>query len=242
MYTIFKKEIAAFLSSLIAYIAIVIFLIVLGLFVWVFPDTSVLNYGYSSLYSLFNIAPWVFMFLIPAITMRSFSEENKTGTIELLTTRPITDIQIILGKYFAGLVLVFFAILPTLIYYFSIYQLGSIKGNIDSGAVIGSYIGLLFLGACFVAVGIFCSAMSDNQIVAFIIAVFLCFIAYSGFESFSQLDLFGRVDDFVAKLGISNHYLSISRGIMDSRDVIYFMSFIILFILGTKTKLASRKW
>ena len=242
MYTIFKKEIAAFLSSLIAYIAIVIFLIVLGLFVWVFPDTSVLNYGYSSLDSLFNIAPWVFMFLIPAITMRSFSEENKTGTIELLTTRPITDIQIILGKYFAGLVLVFFAILPTLIYYFSIYQLGSIKGNIDSGAVIGSYIGLLFLGACFVSVGIFCSAMSDNQIVAFIIAVFLCFIAYSGFESFSQLDLFGRVDDFVAKLGISNHYLSISRGIMDSRDVIYFMSFIILFILGTKTKLASRKW
>ena len=146
MYTIFKKEIAAFLSSLIAYIAIVIFLIVLGLFVWVFPDTSVLNYGYSSLDSLFNIAPWVFMFLIPAITMRSFSEENKTGTIELLTTRPITDIQIILGKYFAGLVLVFFAILPTLIYYFSIYQLGSVKGNIDSGAVIGSYIGLLFLG------------------------------------------------------------------------------------------------
>jgi ABC-2 type transport system permease protein len=242
MYTIFKKEIAAFLSSLIAYIAIVIFLIVLGLFVWVFPDTSVLNYGFSTLDSLFNIAPWVFMFLIPAITMRSFSEENKTGTIELLTTRPITDIQIILGKYFAGLVLVFFAILPTLIYYFSIYQLGSVKGNIDSGAVIGSYIGLLFLGACFVSVGIFCSAMSDNQIVAFIIAVFLCFIAYSGFESFSQLDLFGRVDDFVAKLGISNHYLSISRGIMDSRDVIYFMSFIILFILGTKTKLASRKW
>jgi len=242
MYTIFKKEIAAFLSSLIAYIAIVIFLIVLGLFVWVFPDTSVLNYGFSTLDSLFNIAPWVFMFLIPAITMRSFSEENKTGTIELLTTRPITDTQIILGKYFAGLVLVFFAILPTLIYYFSIYQLGSVKGNIDSGAVIGSYIGLLFLGACFVSVGIFCSAMSDNQIVAFIIAVFLCFIAYSGFESFSQLDLFGRVDDFVAKLGISNHYLSISRGIMDSRDVIYFMSFIILFILGTKTKLASRKW
>ena len=242
MYTIFKKEIAAFLSSLIAYIAIVIFVIVLGLFVWMFPDTSVLNYGFSTLDSLFNIAPWVFMFLIPAITMRSFSEENKTGTIELLTTRPITDIQIILGKYFAGLVLVFFAILPTLIYYFSIYQLGSVKGNIDSGAVIGSYIGLLFLGACFVSVGIFCSAMSDNQIVAFIIAVFLCFIAYSGFESFSQLDLFGRVDDFVAKLGISNHYLSISRGIMDSRDVIYFMSFIILFILGTKTKLASRKW
>ncbi len=242
MYTIFKKEISAFLSSLIAYIAIVIFLIVLGLFVWVFPDTSVLNYGFSTLDSLFNIAPWVFMFLIPAITMRSFSEENKTGTIELLTTRPISDIQIILGKYFAGLVLVFFAILPTLIYYFSIYQLGSIKGNIDSGAVIGSYIGLLFLGACFVAVGIFCSAMSDNQIVAFIIAVFLCFIAYSGFESFSQLDLFGRVDDFVAKLGISSHYLSISRGVMDSRDVFYFMSFIVLFILGTKTKLASRKW
>ncbi len=242
MFTILKKEISSFLSSLIAYISIVIFLIVTGLFVWVFPDTSLLNYGYASLDSLFTIAPWVFMFLIPAITMRFFSEETKSGTIELLTTKPITDLQIILGKYFAGLLLVLFSILPTIIYYFSVYQLGSVKGNIDSGAVLGSYIGLLFLGACFVAVGVFASSISDNQIVAFILAVFVCFICFTGFESFSKLDLFGRIDDFILKLGINDHYQSISRGVMDSRDVIYFLSFIGLFILATKTKLESRKW
>lgn len=242
MLTIFRKELSSFLSSLIAYITIAVFLLVVGLFVWIFPDTSIIDYGFATLDSLFNIAPWVFMFLIPAITMRSFSEEKRSGTIELLVTRPITDLQIILGKYFAGLVLVLFSILPTIIYYYSIYQLGSVKGNIDGGAVFGSYIGLLLLGGCFVAVGLFASAISDNQIVAFIIAVFISFICFAGFDSFSALALFGRVDTLIAGLGINDHYKSISRGVMDSRDVLYFLSFISLFVLMTKTVLESRKW
>lgn len=242
MLTILKKEIATFLSSLIAYITIVVFLLIVGLFVWVFPDTSIMEYGFATMDSLFNIAPWVFMFLIPAITMRSFSEEKKTGTIELLATRPVTDLQIIFGKYIAGFLLVVFSILPTLVYYVSVYQLGSPKGNIDSGAVIGSYIGLLFLGACFVSIGIFASAISENQIVAFIIAVFISFICFAGFDSFSSLDLLGRVDAFVKQLGINEHYQSISRGVMDSRDIFYFLSFVGLFIVLTKTVLESRKW
>jgi ABC-2 type transport system permease protein len=242
MYTIFIKEVSGFLSSLIAYITIIVFLLIVGLFVWVFPDTGIIDYGFATMDSLFNIAPWVFMFLIPAITMRSFSEEKKTGTIELLATRPISDLQIILGKYFAGLLLVVFSILPTVIYYYSVYQLGNPKGNIDSGAVMGSYIGLLLLGACFVSVGIFSSAISDNQIVAFIIAVFVSFICFAGFDSFSALDLFGRIDTIIAAIGINEHYLSISRGVMDSRDVVYFISFIGLFVLLTKIVLESRKW
>lgn len=242
MFAILKKEVAGFLSSLIAYIVITVFLLVMGLFVWIFPDTSVLEYGFASLDTLFNIAPWVFMFLIPAITMRSFSEEKKNGTIELLATRPVTDLQIILGKYVAGLLLVLFALLPTLIYYISIYNLGVVKGNIDSGAVIGSYLGLLLLGASFVSIGIFASALSDNQIIAFTIAIFLCFICFSGFDSISSLALFGKIDQLIKQLGINAHYQSISRGVLDTRDAVYFLGFIGLFIWLTKTVLESRKW
>ncbi len=242
MLTIFKKEVAGFFSSLIAYISIVVFLLVTGLFVWVFPDTSVLEYGFASLDSFFGVAPWIFLFLIPAITMRSFSEENKTGTIELLVTRPITELQIILGKYFAGLMIVVLAILPTLVYYVTVYQLGSVKGNVDSGAVIGSYIGLIFLAASLVSIGIFASSLSDNQIVAFILAVFISFICYAGFDSFSKLDLFGKVDNVIATLGINEHYQSMSRGVFDSRDGVYFIGFISFFVLLTRMVLESRKW
>jgi ABC-2 type transport system permease protein len=242
MLTIFKKEIAGFFSSLIAYISIVVFLLVTGLFVWVFPDTSILEYGFASMDSFFGIAPWIFLFLIPAITMRSFSEENKSGTIELLVTRPITELQIILGKYFAGLTIVVLAILPTLMYYVTVYQLGAVKGNIDSGAVIGSYIGLIFLAASLVSIGIFASSLSDNQIVAFIVAVFISFICYAGFDSFSKLDLFGKVDNMIASIGINEHYQSMSRGVLDSRDAIYFIGFISFFVLLTRMVLESRKW
>lgn len=242
MLTIFKKEVAGFFSSLIAYISIVVFLLVTGLFVWVFPDTSILEYGFASLDSFFGVAPWIFLFLIPAITMRSFSEENKTGTIELLVTRPITELQIILGKYFAGLMIVVLAILPTLLYYVTVYQLGADKGNVDSGAAIGSYIGLLFLAASLVSIGIFASSLSDNQIVAFILAVFISFICYAGFDSFSKLDLFGKVDDIIATLGINAHYQSMSRGVFDSRDGVYFIGFISFFVLLTRMVLESRKW
>lgn len=242
MLTIFKKEIAGFFSSLIAYISIVVFLLVTGLFVWVFPDTSILEYGFASMDSFFGIAPWIFLFLIPAITMRSFSEENKSGTIELLVTRPITELQIILGKYFAGLTIVVLAILPTLMYYVTVYQLGAVKGNVDTGAVIGSYIGLIFLAASLVSIGIFASSLSDNQIIAFIVAVFISFICYAGFDSFSKLDLFGKVDNIIASVGINEHYQSMSRGVLDSRDAIYFIGFISFFVLLTSMVLESRKW
>lgn len=242
MWSILKKEVSGFLSSLIAYISMIVFLLVMGLFVWVFPDTSILEYGFASLDSFFGVAPWIFLFLIPAITMRSFSEENKSGTIELLVTRPITELQIILGKYFAGFIIVVFTLVPTLLYYYTIYQLGATKGNVDSGAVIGSYIGLLFLAASIVSIGIFASSISDNQIVAFILAVFISFICYAGFDSFSKLDLFGKVDNTIAQLGINDHYQSMSRGVVDSRDLIYFLGFIGFFILLTKTVLESRKW
>jgi ABC-2 type transport system permease protein len=243
MISIFRKEINVFFSSLIGYIALMVFLVGIGLFVWIFPETNVLDYGYSALDTLFYAAPWVFMFLIPAITMRSFSEEIGSGTIELLVTRPLTDLDIILGKYFAALVLVVFSILPTFIYFYSVYQLGSPVGNIDTGATWGSYIGLIFLGGTFVSIGIFASSLTRNQIVAFILAVFLCFFFYIVFESLSSLSVFyAKFDDIIEMLGINYHYQSISRGVVDTRDVIYFVSLITLFIYLTKVSLESRKW
>lgn len=242
MLTIYKKELYSYLSSLVAYITIGIFLIVLGLFLWVFPDTSILEYGYAGLDSLFNIVPYLFMFLIPAITMRSLAEEKKEGTFELLATRPLTDWQIIGGKYLASLTLVLFALIPTLIYYLSVYQLGAIIGNIDTGAVIGSYIGLFLLGAAFVALGIFASSLTKNQIIAFAIAVFLSFFAFSGFDSASQIFSLQKFDNILINIGINEHYQSISRGVLDSRDLIYFLSFIAIFLLITKTILGGRKW
>lgn len=242
MYTIFSKDFTDFFNSLVAYITIGVFLIVTGLFLWVFPETSILEYGYASLESLFSIAPYIFMFLIPAITMRSLAEEKKEGTFELLVTRPLTDWQIVLGKYFAALLIIALALLPTLIYYISVYQLGIVKGNVDSGAVIGSYIGLFLLGACFTAIGIFASSISRNQIIAFIIAVFLCFFAFSGLDSISQLVSLQNYNTLITGLGINEHYQSVSRGVLDTRDLIYFLSFIALFLLITKTILGGRKW
>lgn len=242
MLTLFYKEVNGFLSSLVAYITIGIFLLVMGLFLWVFPESSILEYGYAGLDSLFNTAPYIFMFMIPALTMRSLSEEQREGTFELLATRPLTDWQIVLGKYFACLVIVLFALVPTFVYYFTVYELGATRGNIDNGAVIGSYIGLFLLGGAFVAIGIFASSVTKNQIIAFAIAVFLCFFAFSGFDSFSQLLSLRSIDTFITSLGINEHYQSISRGVLDTRDLIYFLSFIGLFLVITKTVLGGRKW
>lgn len=230
------------MSSLAAYITIGIFLLVMGLFLWVFPDSSVLDYGYATLDTLFDTAPYIFMFMIPALTMRSLSEENKEGTFELLATRPLSDWNIVLGKYFACLVIILFALIPTLVYYFTIYQLGITPGNIDTGAVIGSYIGLFLLSAAFVAIGIFASSITKNQIIAFAIGVFLCFFTFSGFDSLSQLLTFASVDTLISSLGINEHYQSISRGVLDTRDLFYFLSFIALFLVATKTVLGGRKW
>lgn len=243
MFSIFRKEVNSFFSSLIGYIVILVFLIAMGMFVWVFPESSVLAYGYASLDALFYYAPWVFMFLIPAVTMRSFAEEIKSGTIETLVTRPVTDIQIVLGKYLASVFLVVFALIPTLIYYYTIYILGSPKGNLDSGAIWGSYIGLVFLSGSFTAIGIFSSSLTSNQIISFIISIFLCFVFFTAFDSLSGLSLFaGKTDTVIQSIGINYHYRAISKGVVDTRDVLYFFSLIVVFILLTKTSLESRKW
>ncbi len=240
MLSIYLKEIRSFLSSLIAYVVIIAFLLLIGLFTWVFTDTNVLDLGYANLDSLFIMAPWVFIFLISAITMRSFSEEKRTGTYELLSTKPLSHIQIIGGKYLAALTLVAFSILPTLIYFYSIYQLGLPKGNIDVGATWGSYLGLLFLGACYASIGLFASAITPNQIIAFILGMFLCFFAFTGFEQVSNLGLFGNNDFLVQWLGIQYHYDSISRGVLDTRDVVYFLSFIGLFLAASSASLKHK--
>lgn len=243
MRSLLKKEISLFLSSLIGYIVIIVFLLINSLFLWVFPvDSNILSHGYATIEGLFIQAPFVFLFLIPAITMRSFSEEKRNGTLELLLTKPITDIQIILSKFFAGIILVIFSLVPTLIYVFFVYANGYPVGNMDMGGTWGSYIGLIFLASAFVSIGIFVSSITDNQIIAFIVSVFLCGFIYLGFEFLYTLDIFGSIDLFIQSIGIQAHYLSMSRGVIDSRDVIYFLSMILIFLLFTKTSLESRKW
>ncbi len=242
MIALLKKEISVFFSSLTGYLAIIVFLAAIGLFMWVFPGNfNVLDSGYSNIDTLFIIAPWVFMFLIPAVTMKSFSEEWRTGTIELLLTKPLSDWQIIFAKFIAGLLIVIFSLLPTLIYYWSVKQI-SISPGIDEGATWGSYFGLLFLASGFVAIGIFASALSKNQIVAFILAVFLSFFFYVGFEQISDFSTISGLDTFILQLGINEHYVSMSRGVIDTRDLIYFLSLSGFFLFLTKMKLDSFKW
>lgn len=240
MFYILKKDINSFFSSIVGYMVLVIFLLAIGLFMWVFPESNVLDYGYASMDGFFYYAPLVFLFLIPAITMKSFADEFKTGTIEILSTKPLSDFQIIVGKFLACVCIVIIALLPTLIYVYSINQLGSPAGNLDFGATWGSYIGLIFLSGAFTAIGIFASSLTSNQIIAFLIAVFLCFIFYSGFDSISAV--FETRATIIQSIGINYHFLAISRGVVDSRDAIYFLSLIALFLLFTKTSLESRKW
>ncbi len=243
MYVLFLKELNSFLSSLIGYITIIVFLIVIGLFLWVLPmDFNVLNFGYAGIDGLFMLAPWVFLFLIPAITMKMFAEERKNGTIELLLTKPLSDLSIILAKFLAGLCLVVLSILPTIIYVIAVYQLGAPKGNLDLGGITGSYIGLIFLGGVFVAIGVFSSSITNNQIIAFIISVLLSAFAYIGFDAITSLEIFGNADLIIRSIGINQHYVSISRGVIDSRDVIYYLSAIVFFLLLTKISLESRNW
>ncbi|MBE9602081.1 gliding motility-associated ABC transporter permease subunit GldF [Pedobacter sp. MC2016-24] len=242
MYAVFKRELFSLLNSLMAYMTIGVFLLALGLLLWVFPDTSVLEYGYAELNGFFSLAPFLFMFLIPAITMRSFAEERREGTYILLATRPLTVWQIVLAKYFSCLVLVLFALLPTLIYYYTIAQLGFPKGNVDGGAVAGAYIGLLLLGSCFAAIGVFASAITKNQVVAFAIAVFSCFISYNGFEALSKLFALQFAEGILLGLSVNEHYQSIGRGVLDTRDLVYFISFSAVFLGLTKLLIGGRKW
>lgn len=236
------KEVNSFLNSLIGYIVICVFLTGVGLLMWVFPETSVLEYGFADMDALFSFAPYVFMFLVPAIAMRTFAEEKRAGTLEMLLTKPLADLQIIMGKYLAGLALVLFALAPTFIYYISIYILGSPQGNIDSAGVFGSYIGLALLGAVFMSIGIFSSSLTQNQIVAFILAVFLSFMLYSGFESLSQVNVWGSWSAALEQLGLVFHYQSMSKGLIDTRDVVYFLSVIVVMIFAANLVLKSRKW
>lgn len=243
MLSIFRKEVNLFFSSLIGYIVIGVFLVVLGLFMFVFPDTSLLNYGFATLDQLFSLAPNIFVFLIPAITMRTFAEEQQSGTIELLITRPISDWQIILGKFLASFTLVAFALIPTLLYYYTVYELGAPRGNLDAGGILGSYVGLLFLASGFVAIGVFASAITRNQIVAFLAATALCFWFFWGFDYLSRLPIFiGQGDDIVQMMGMLYHYDSLSRGVIDSRDVIYFLSTTGFFLFLSMLALERRKW
>jgi len=241
MLAVFQKELNSFFNSLVGYLVISVFLTGVGLFVWVFPD-NLLDAGFATLNTLFGSVPLIYLFLIPAITMRTLAEEKRAGTMELLLTRPLTDLQIILGKYLACVVLVAAALVPTLIYYASAWLLGSPPGNIDSAAVAGSYVGLLLLGSSFAAVGVCASALTDNQITAFILAVFLCFLLYMGFSSLAGLPWLADYAYLIAQWSMDTHFASMGRGLVDSRDVVYFLSIIAVFIYLAWLALQSRKW
>lgn len=231
MFAILKKEINAFFASPIGYLVIAIFLLLNGLFLWLFKgDNNILDYGFADLSSFFMMAPWILIFLIPAVTMRSFSDEKKQGTLELLLTKPISLLSIVLGKYFGAFILILIALLPTLLYVFTVYQLGDPVGNLDVGSTMGSYFGLLFLIAAYTAIGVFASTISDNQIVAFITSVFICFVFYIGFDSIAEF----TSSNFAEQLGMNAHYKSMSRGVLDTRNIIYFLSITIFFIMLTK--------
>jgi ABC-2 type transport system permease protein len=243
MWALFKKEISGFFSSLTGYLVIVVFLLLNSLFMWIVPGQfNVIGNGYAAMDSLFSIAPWVFLFLVPAICMRMFAEEKRSGTLDLLYTRPVSELQIILAKFLASWALVLFSLIPTLIYFWSVARLGSPPGNMDMGGTWGSYVGLLFLGGIYAAIGIFASSLTGNQIVAFILAVFLSFLMYMGFEFISGVASSGSTSFLISRMGISYHYMSISRGVIDSRDMLYFAGVILLFIVGTRTVLQSSKW
>ncbi len=235
MVVLLKKELRSFFSSATGYIVIGVFLLITGLFLWVFPgEYNILESGYAQLDGLFSLAPWLYLFLVPAVTMRMFAEEKRNGTFELLYTRPISSLDIVLGKYLAGVVLVMFSLLPTIVYYFSVYYLAEPLGNVDSGAFWGSFIGLFFLAIIYVAIGLFSSSVTENQIVSFILAMFLSFVMYTGFDLVASLFSSGNIAAGISMLGINEHYESMSRGVVDSRDVVYFFTVTVLFVFSTK--------
>lgn len=240
MWSVCKKELNQFFSNLTGYIAIILFLLINGIFLFMLQDSSIFEFGYANLDKFFELAPWVLMFLIPAITMRSLSEEFKAGTFEILKTKPLTSWQIVTGKYSSILIIIVFVIVPTLIYIFTITSL-SVTGNIDSGGIAGSYLGLFLLGAVFAAISICCSGFTQNAVVAFLTSAFTCLIIYFGFSAISKLPaLQGTSDYYIEMLGIDFHYRSISRGVLDSRDLIYFISIIMLSLLITVKNLHKR--
>ena len=240
MWSICKKELKQFFSNLTGYIAIILFLLVNGLFLFVLKDSNIFDFGYASLDKFFELAPWVLLFLVPALTMRSFSEEFRGGTFETLVTRPLSRRQIVIGKYLSVLIILIIVILPTIIYVITIQSL-STQGSIDTGGIAGSYIGLFLLGAVFSAIGVCLSSLTQNAVVAFLLSAFACLVLYFGFSALSRLSfLSGGMDYYTEMLGIDFHYRSISRGVLDTRDLVYFGSIIILFLLITIKNLQRR--
>lgn len=240
MKALLFREIKSFFGSPIGYLVIAIFLILNGLFLWIFDgEYNILNSGFADLSPFFTISPWILIFLIPAVTMRSFSDEMKQGTLELLLTKPLSIWQIVNGKFFGAVLLIVIAIIPTFIYVSVISSLGMPEGNIDMGSTIGSYFGLLFLISGYSAIGIFTSTLSDNQIVAFLLAVFLCFFFYFGFDGIATY--LPSIENFISNLGMNSHFKSMSRGVIDTRDLLYFVSITILFLSLTVFKLKSLK-
>lgn len=243
MFAIFRKEISGFFSSLTGYIVIIVFLLVNSMFMWVFPgEWNIIDSGYAGLDTLFFLSPWVFLFLVPAVTMRMIAEEKRLGTIELIYSRPITERGFIYGKYLASVALVLLALLPAVIYYISVFQLGESHGNIDRGGTLGAFIGLFFLASVYASAGLFASSLTDNQVIAFIVAVLICFVMFAGFDSFAYLPGLKKLDEFVIRLGINEHYKSVSRGVLDIRDAVYFAAVVAIFNEATRLVLLSRKW
>ncbi len=225
------------------YVVIVLYLLINGLFLWVFPDTSIIDFGYASLAQYFNFAPWVLMFLISAITMRMYSDEFRVGNIEILDTLPIRTTAVIMGKFWAALTLIVISILPTIVYIYTIQKLAYIPGSIDYGAMMGSYIGLFLLASSFTAIGLFASTVSSNQIVAFLVAISLCFLFYTVIDSLSLFPAFENgLDYIIEQMGMSVHYQNINKGLLDSRDVVYFVSLSIFFLYLCLYSLNRRKW
>jgi ABC-2 type transport system permease protein len=243
MFAIFRKEISGFFSSLTGYIVIIVFLLVNSLFMWVFPgELNIIDSGYAGLDTLFFLSPWVFLFLVPAVTMKMIAEEKRLGTIELLYSKPVTEREIIWGKYLASVALVLLSLLPCLVYYFSVYALGETPGNLDRGGTWGAFAGLFFLAAIYASAGIFASSLTDNQVIAFIFAVLICLVMFMGFDSFAYLPGLKKLDELVIGLGINEHYKSLSRGVIDLKDIVYFIAVSVIFNEATRLVLLSRKW
>lgn len=242
MWTIFRKEVNQFLNSLLGYLVLVIFLVATGLLFWVFPESSVLDYGFAEMSVFFSLSPFVFIFLIPAITMRSFAEEKKSGTLEWLFTKPIDEWEILMGKFLAAWFLVFIALIPTLIYFISLWILGNPTGNIDAAGVAGSYLGLLLLAAVFAAIGLFGSSLSDNQLVSFVLSVFMCFFFYSGLQSLATINVWSAISPFLEYLSLEYHYQAIGKGLIDVRDVAYLFCLALALLFSTRLVILSRRW
>ncbi len=242
MTALFKKEINTFFTAPIGYLIIGVFLVSVGSFLWVFEgDYNIPNSGFASLAPFFELSPWIFTFLIPAITMRSLSDEEKAGTLELLLTKPMTTWELVVGKYAGTLFLIVCTLIPTLIYVIAIYSLGNPIGNLDIGATIGSYVGLVFIAGTFAAIGLFMSSLTSNQIVAFIGAVCLSFILFYGLYGLANYNAFGGIDHYISKLSLKTHYDSISRGVVDTRDIIYFVSLTVFFLYLTAQRLKNHR-